>query len=163
MSTGMGATSSTSRWRADLRIAEPVEIRRYDEGTAPTAKVVIATIPDRLCRFLTVGDVDGDGKKEMIAASFSKGLWLLRPGKNPKGEWGIENIDRDSGGFEHAALLTDLDGDGRDELYVAADTQGELRRYVWTGGRAKREVIHRRDIPLSRMTWNIMAGQVPSP
>jgi hypothetical protein len=103
-----------------------------------------------------VGDVDGDGNKEMVAASFSKGLWLLRPGKNPKSEWGVESIDRDSGGFEHAALLTDLDGDGTDELYVAADVQGELRRYVWVRGRAKREVILKRDIPMSRMTWNIM-------
>jgi hypothetical protein len=140
---------------ASLEILEPVEIRRYDAETPPEAKVVIATIPDRLCRFLTVGDVDGDGKMEMVAASFSKGLWLLRPGKDAKSEWGVENIDRDSGGFEHAALLTDLDGDGTEELYVAADTQGELRRYVWTRGRAKRETILRRDIPMSRMTWNI--------
>jgi hypothetical protein len=140
---------------AGLEIVEPVEIRRYDAGTAPDAKVIIATIPDRLCRFLTAGDVDGDGKKEMVAASFSKGLWLLRPGKDPKSEWGVESIDRDSGGFEHAAILTDLDGDGTDELYVAADVQGELRRYVWIRGRAKREVILKRDIPMSRMTWNI--------
>ena len=145
---------------SSLEIIEPVEIRRYDAGTPPDAKVVIATIPDRLCRFLTAGDVDGDGKKEMVAASFSKGLWLLRPGKDPKSEWGVESIDRDSGGFEHAALLTDLDGDGTDELYVAADVQGELRRYVWVRGRAKREVILRREIPMSRMTWNIMPVEV---
>ena len=141
---------------ASLQIVEPVEIRRYDADTPPDAKVVIATIPDRLCRFLTAGDVDGDGKKEMVAASFSKGLWLLRPGKDPKSEWGVESIDRDSGGFEHAALLTDLDGDGTDELYVAADVQGELRRYVWVRGRAKREVILKRQVAMSRMTWNIM-------
>jgi len=141
---------------ANLEIIEPVEIRRYDANTPPDAKIVIATIPDRLSRFMTVGDVDGDGKNEMVVASFSKGLWLLRPGKDSKSEWGIENIDRDSGGFEHAALLTDLDGDGTDELYVAADNQGELRRYVWVRGRPKREVIKRRDIAMSQMTWNIM-------
>lgn len=142
---------------SSLEIVEPVEIRRYDADTPADAKVIIATIPDRLCRFLTAGDVDGDGKKEMVAASFSKGLWLLRPGKDPKSEWGVESIDRDSGGFEHASLLTDLDGDGTDELYVAADVQGELRRYVWVRGRAKREVIAKREIPMSRMTWNIMS------
>lgn len=140
---------------ASLEIVEPVEVRRYDADTPPDAGVVIATIPDRLSRFLTVGDVDGDGKRAMVVASFSKGLWLLRPGKDPKGEWGIENIDRDSGGFEHAALFADLDGDGKDELYVAADNQGELRRYVWVNDRPKREVIQKRDIPMSRMTWNI--------
>jgi hypothetical protein len=145
---------------SSLELIEPVEIRRYDAGTPPDANVVIATIPDRLCRFLTAGDVDGDGKKEMVAASFSKGLWLLRPGKDPKSEWGVESIDRDSGGFEHAALLADLDGNGTDELYVAADVQGELRRYVWVRGRPKREVILRREIPMSRMTWNIMPAEV---
>ena len=145
---------------ASLEIVEPVEIRRYDADTPPDAGVVIATIPDRLSRFLTVGDVDGDGKKEMVVASFSKGLWLLRPGKDPKSEWGVESIDRDSGGFEHAALLTDLDGDGMDELYVAADVQGEVRRYTWVRGRPKREVILTRDIPMSRMTWNIMPAPV---
>ncbi len=151
---------------ASLEIVEPVEIRRYDADTPPDAKITIASIPDRLSRFLTVGDVDGDGKKEMVVASFSKGLWLLRPGKDSKSEWGIESIDRDSGGFEHAALLTDLDGDGTDELYVAADNQGELRRYVWLRGRPKREVIKRRDIAMSQMTWNIMpipAGAVAFP
>jgi hypothetical protein len=52
--------------------------------------------------------------------------------------------------------VTDLDADGTDELYVAADVQGELRRYTWLRGRVKREVIQKRDIPMSRITWNIM-------
>ena len=34
-----------------------------------------------------------------------------------------ELIDADSSGFEHAAGIADLDGDGRPELYVAADDQ----------------------------------------
>jgi hypothetical protein len=140
----------------NAKMLEPVEIRRYDADTPPRAGIVVARIPDLHARFLTVGDVDGDGRKEMIVASFSKGLWLLRPGKNPKSEWGIENIDRDSGGYEHAARFADLDGDGRDELYVADDKAGELRRYVWVDERAKRSVIQKREVWRSRMTWNIV-------
>ncbi|RLB37228.1 MAG: hypothetical protein DRH30_13555 [Deltaproteobacteria bacterium] len=141
---------------ANARMIEPVEIRRYDADTPPDGGIVVARIPDQHARFLTVGDVDGDGKQEMVVASFSKGLWLLRPGKNPKSEWGVENIDRDSGGYEHAARFADLDGDGIDELYVADDKQGELRRYVWVNDRPKREVIQTRDVSRSRMTWNIV-------
>jgi hypothetical protein len=84
-------------------------------------------------------------------------VWLLEPGADPKQPWKATNIDRDSSGFEHAALLADLDGDGVDELYVAADEQGELRRYEWQDGEMSREVIHRRPIANAMMTWNITA------
>jgi hypothetical protein len=141
--------------RDNVEIVEPVEIRRYDAKTAPTGGKVVARIQDRYCRFLTAGDVDGDGKKEMVAAAFRSGVWLLRPGADPSAEWTIENIDKESSGFEHAALLTDLDDDGRDELYVAADDQGELRRYVWKDGKPVRETILKRDNPRETWTWNI--------
>ncbi len=138
-------------------IAEPVEIRRYEHDTPPTEGAVIARIEgERLLRFLTVGDLDGDGKREMVAAGFSQGVWLLRPGRDPRGEWSAESIDRNSGGFEHAALIADLDENGTDELYVAADEQGEVRRYVWVNGRARREVILSGRVPRSLMTFNIM-------
>ena len=59
-------------------------IRRYLADTYPTEGEIIATLDDKLCRFLTVGDVDGDGTLEMVAAAAEAGLWLLRP-KN--GRW----------------------------------------------------------------------------
>jgi hypothetical protein len=135
----------------------PVEIRRYDADTAPdSGGVVIATLEDRLTRFLTAGDIDGDGKKELVAATFSSGLWLLRPGDDPTGEWSIELIDKNSGGFEHASILTDLDEDGIDELYVASDKQKEVRRYVWDGQKLVREVIYVRPDDRPIFTWNLM-------
>jgi FG-GAP-like repeat len=137
-------------------LVHPVEIRRYDAGTPPDGGVVIATLQDRLSRFLTAGDIEGDGHKEMVAATYSSGLWLLRPGADPHGKWKVESIDRDSGGFEHAAVLTDLDGDGRDELYVASDRDKQVRRYVWDGQRLAREVIYSRPDDRPIFTWNLM-------
>lgn len=150
------AVEALTRGQGGSEIVEPVEIRRYDADTPADEGVVIATINDRFTRFLTWGDVDQDGKNEMIAAAFRSGLWLLEPGSDPRSEWSQESIDRDSSGFEHAAVVADLDDDGSSELYVAADEQGELRRYVWVNGRARRETIHRRDVPRSMMTWNVM-------
>lgn len=133
-----------------------VEIRRYDADTPPDAGVVIAQLDDTQTRFLTVGDVDGDGRREMVAAGMRSGLWLLRPGAEPaRALWEKTLIDRDSGGFEHASILADLDGDGRDELYVASDNHGEVRRYVWNDGRWDREVIHSREPAGSAFTWNL--------
>ena len=138
------------------QLVHKVEIRRYDAGTPPTGGAVIATIDDRLTRFLTAGDVDGDGKKELVAAAFSSGLWLLRPGADPKGSWKVESIDTDSAGFEHASILCDLDGDGTDELYVASDKHKQVRRYAWDGRKLAREIIYRRPDDRPIFTWNLM-------
>jgi hypothetical protein len=133
-----------------------VEIRRFDAGTDPAEGFLIASLDDSLCRFLTAGDVDGDGAKELVAAAHKSGLWLLRPGSDPRGEWSLESIDRNSGGFEHAAILADLDGNGIDELYVANDDAGEVNRYVWVDGEPQRELLYTHPEGLSGFTWNIM-------
>ena len=138
------------------QLITPVEIRRYDAGTPADQGTVIATLDDHLCRFLTAGDLDGDGKRELIAATFSSGIWRLRPGADPKARWQSELVDADSAGFEHAALIADLGGDGASELYVASDRHKELRRYVWKDGKPVREVIYRRADDRPIFTWNLM-------
>jgi hypothetical protein len=132
-----------------------VEVRRFDADTDPTKGTVVASLYDAMARFLTAGDVDGDGKKEMVVAAKDSGLWLLRPADDPRSPWRSERIDAQSKGFEHAALLTDLDGDGVDELYVASDDDREVRRYAWDGSQLAREVIHKRSNPLPVLTWNL--------
>jgi len=138
------------------KLGAPVEIRRYDADTPPDKGSVIGTIQDSLTRFLAAGDVDGDGKKELIAASFSRGIWLFRPGVSARAAWRSQLVDLDSGGFEHASVLADLDGDGYDELYVASDNHKEIRRYMWDGRRLKRETIYVRPDDRSIFTWNLM-------
>ncbi len=132
------------------------EVWRYESDTPPDQGVVIAELDDRLGRFLTPSDLDGDGEKEIVVALFQKGVWWLRPGDDPTKPWRKKAIDRRSSSFEHATLATDLDGDGIQELYVASDNDRELRRYVWDGRRLAKEVIYRRADNRSILTWNIM-------
>jgi hypothetical protein len=133
-----------------------VEIRRYGAGGSRAGGETIAVLPDRLCRCLTAGDVDGDGRREIVAAPAKSGLWLLRPG--PPGQpWQRVVIDAHSSGFEHPALLADLDGDGRDELYVASDDQHEVRRYVWREGEWRKDVLHRYEGKMPGFTWSLTA------
>lgn len=138
------------------QLIEPVEIRRYEADTPADAGAVIATIDDRLCRFLTAGDVEGDGKRELVAATFKRGVWLLRPGSDVRGSWDAELVDANSGGFEHAAILTDLDDDGADELYVASDDDKAVRRYRWNGAKPERETLYERPDDRPIFTWNLM-------
>jgi hypothetical protein len=137
-----------------------VEVMRYDAGTDPAEGTVIATLDDRLCRFLTAGDIDGDGAREMVAAAHKSGLWLLRAGEDPRTQWVKTSIDRESSGFEHASILTDLDGDGVDELYVANDDDGEINRYVWQDGTPVKKTLYTHPEGLSGFTWNIMPAPV---
>jgi len=137
-----------------------VEILRFDADTPADGGALIATFNDKLCRFLTFGDVDGDGVNEMVAATHKSGLWLLRPGDDPKARWSTRSIDRSSSGFEHAAILTDLDGDGIDELYVANDKGAEVNEYRWVDGTPRKTTIHTYPEGFSGFTWNIMPAPV---
>jgi hypothetical protein len=136
-------------------VVEPVEIRRT---TAAGGWETIAVVPERMMRFLVPGDLDDDGRHELVAAGMSSGTWWIRP--SAAGAWDVTSIDRSGGGFEHAITIADLDGDGRDELYEADDPSGELRRTTWTGERFEREVLARH-APGSRLTWSLVACAAP--
>jgi hypothetical protein len=138
------------------KLMEPVEIRRYEADTPADQGALVATLQDHLCRFLTAGDIDGDGRSELVAAAYKAGVWLLRPGADPNQSWHAELVDADSGGFEHASVLTDLDGDGVDELYVASDDDKAVRRYRWDGAKLVRETIYQRRDGRPIFTWNLM-------
>lgn len=137
------------------RIVEPVEVRRIS-SSQPAPGEVIATFPDRFTRFLTAGDIDGDRRPELVAATFSAGLWVLRPGAEHAAPFTAELIDGGSSGYEHAITLADLDRDGAAEVYAADDPSGELRRYVHGPGGWQREVLlaHPGE---SILTWSLAA------
>lgn len=144
------------------KIKEPVKIRLYtekDDGTFDHQDVV--TIDDKQTRFLVAGDFDGDGRKEMVAAAYKTGLYFIDSEVSKKGEvtWSIANFDTVSSGFEHASAAHDMDGDGKPELYVAADDQQELKRYTWDAESKsfKKELIGRYDD--STFTWFVLGGK----
>ncbi|MCU0611516.1 MAG: VCBS repeat-containing protein [Candidatus Eisenbacteria bacterium] len=134
----------------------PVTIVRYQRSKESWQKDVVSTIPDRQCRFLLASDLDGDGKKELVAASFKSGLWWVVPGGTLP--WRRELIDAASSGFEHACVAADMDADGVQELYVASDDQKELRKYLRTPGGFARTTL----LPLHGdvITWGLTASRM---
>lgn len=140
------------------KIVHPVEIRRYsyDKKAGTFTHSVAATLDDKQTRFLVAGDLDGDGKKELLAAAMKTGLWVLKD--NGDGTWTTQNIERNSSGFEHTAFETDLDGDGKLELYVAADDQRELRSYVYNPTTRLYDKTVLGPIKKGTITWNMTAG-----
>jgi hypothetical protein len=136
-------------------LTRPVTIKVYRwTGGVPTSAVV-ATIPDRQTRSLAAGDVNGDGKLDLVAGALSTGLYLF---EQKSGGWISTLIDAQSSGFEHPVCTADLDGDGTPEIYVGSEDQNELRRYAWDGKRFVKTVL----APLVKgdITWNITSGRL---
>jgi len=132
----------------------PVEIRRYlPKKTGPWPSQLVAEIPGGVqARVLLQADLTGAGKPELVVTTMKGGIWRLLRGK-PGKPWQKLLVTKDSSGFEHAAGVADLDGDGRQELYVSADVQDEIRRYVWDGKAFSATVL----APMERsdLTWDI--------
>jgi len=141
-----------TKGNGEQQIVDTVKIKRYHYEKDAFMGSIIESLPDVFCRFLNCGDVDEDGKIDLIASTFKSGIWILKRDKNI---WHKELIDEDSSGFEHATLIVDLDRDGLNELYVAADDQGALRKYQWDGKKFKREELF--SLPKGTITFNLTA------
>ncbi len=142
------------------QVVKPVEIRRYFlQPDGSFTHEAVATIQDRQTRFLIAGDFDDDGTQELIAAAMKTGLYFIDQQKGDDGKvtWPISRIDQVSSGFEHATTAADLDGDGKLEVYVAADDQRELKRYTWNPERKAfdKQLLGR--LNDATITWGITA------
>jgi len=145
--------AETKREQGRLVSVTPVKIKMYSFKNKKAAGRVIATLDDLQCRFLTAGDVDGDGATELVAAAMKSGIWMI---KQEGTAWKATSIDADSSGYEHACCIDDLDGDGTREIYVASDDQQELRVYRWNGTGFSKTVLS--PIHRDRITWNLTTG-----
>src|SRR6185503_4984377 len=136
-------------------LVRPVTIKQYRMQNGAWSSSVVATVPDRQMRALQAGDVNGDGKIDLVAGALSSGLWLIEQGASG---WVAKPIDTQSSGFEHPVDVADLDGDGVLEIYVASEDQAELRQYRWSAGQFAKTVIaplHKGDI-----SWNVTHGRL---
>ena len=136
-------------------LVRPVTIKQYRMRDGAWSSNVVATIADRQTRAIQAGDVNGDGKIDLVAGALASGLWLIEQGAD---RWTVTPIDTQSSGFEHPVDLADLDGDGLLEIYVASEDQAELRQYRWSDGRFVKTVIaplHKGDI-----SWNVTHGRL---
>ncbi len=135
------------------KVKAPLEIVQFTRKSETWVSRVVATLDKGVqARVLLHGDLEGQGKRELVVTTFKDGLWRITPGTG-EGAWVTTQIDAESSGFEHAAALLDLDGDKKNELYVAADDQDEVRRYVWNGSTFDKTTLF--SLAKSDLTWSI--------
>jgi len=126
---------------------------RYENGEFRGEKM--RDLPGDLCRFLNGGDTDGDGQPEIVASTAHDGIFTIW---QKDGEWSRRRVAKgeDTGGFEHATILVDLDGDGADEIIAASDDSDlqKLQVFDWDG----KTVYERRElmpIGVDGFYWNL--------
>lgn len=144
----------------EAEVVDPVQLKLYRSHDGGFAGEIIAEIDDRQCRFLNVADVDLDGRLDLVASGFKSGIWLLKqPDDAGPAEWPKTLIDRQSSGYEHATLVTDFTGDGKKELFVAADDQRVLTHYTWNGNDFTKTTL----VPLMKntITFNVTHAKLP--
>jgi hypothetical protein len=141
-------------------LVDPAKVVRMVPGKGGKwTEQVVATLKDeKQCRFLTAGDVNGDGKKDLVAAGMDTGLWMLD--RQADGTFVNVLVEANSGGFEHATDVADLDGDGKLEIYAVSEKKGArlLRKFWWDGSAWKSEKIV--DIPEQHITWNVLDAKL---
>jgi hypothetical protein len=139
-------------------LADPVAVVRLDPGEGGYREMVLSSLPgESQARFLLAGDLENDGVRELVATGMETGVWRVeRQGEG----FSAVQVDSSSGGFEQAAHLADLQGDGTVELYVASERSGkprELRRYTWRpGGALSREILT--TLEGQGLVWGISSG-----
>jgi hypothetical protein len=115
-----------------------VGISRYTWQDGKMTEEFTHDLKGKMCRFLNLADTDGDGVMEIIASTRNAGIFKMW--KDPEsGEWKDFKIKPFyvSSSFEHATVAFDWDGDGADDLFVAADDQEKIYRVTWNAEKKK--------------------------
>lgn len=139
---------------------DTTRIRMYRFEKEKISHTDIANLPGKLCRFLTFGDTDSDGTKELIASTRVSGIWKLTPPLKEifKNEWKKTLMDKNSSGFEHATYLFDFNRDGTEEIYVASDDQKEIRCYWFNGKDYSADILNKFNNDV--ITFNLTANMI---
>jgi len=89
-------------------------------------------------RDFEVGDVDGDGKDELVIATHDQGvIAVVHPDEN----WRVDEVDRTPTTFVHEIEIGDVDGDGTNEFFATPskpnkldeEQPGEVLMFAWDG------------------------------
>jgi len=105
-------------------------------------------------RSADVGDVDDDGKNEIVIGTHNLGIYII---KKTQDGWKSTIIDKDPNAGIHALIIADVDDDGSNEILSASDGDNVVKMHKWDGEWTSEIVFNttKEDI-----TWTMDFGNV---
>jgi hypothetical protein len=143
--------------RPDMTSDYPGYLNMY--AIAADGKVTRSVVGDligAMCRFLSVGDTDGDGVREIIASTSKDGILSFQ---TKDGAWQRRKVAGGfrSSGFEHATNVVDVTGDGILDIVAGSDMEKKYSAFTYDAAKGRWEQIElcKVDLP-SYLTWGLM-------
>lgn len=144
--------------RPDFTGDGPGNLAGYTFGAdGSVTKQMIMDLKGPMCRFLAVGDIDGDGRPQIVASTSRDGIFSFT--RDDEGVWDRRKVAGGfrSSGFEHAMAVVDVDGDGIDEVVAASDKEKQIQAFHWDGEKDRWVPDKLLDVDVvSYMTWGIL-------
>jgi|GEM_PF-2053966 len=144
--------------RPDFTGDGPGHLASYTFGAdGSVTKEIINDLKGPMCRFLSVGDIDGDGRPQIVASTSRDGIFSFS--RADDGTWDRRKVAGGfrSSGFEHAMVVVDVNGDGIDEVVAASDKEKQVQAFEWDGEKGRWVPDKLLDVDVaSYMTWGIL-------
>jgi hypothetical protein len=139
---------------------EKVAVECYRWNGDSMALTDTVELDGEMCRFLSGGEINGDGTREIVASTKTGGVFALS--RDDQG-WKVDRVVAGfiTGGFEHATALFDWDGDGTDDVFICNDDKKRIQRVFFDpnagpDGRFIRETLFDLKDQGDFISWNVM-------
>lgn len=136
----------------------PGHLAGYTFGAdGSVTKEIINDLKGPMCRFLAVGDIDGDGRPQIVASTSRDGIYSFS--RDDAGVWDRRKVAGGfrSSGFEHAMVVVDVNGDGIDEVVAASDEEEQVQAFQWDAEKNRWVPEKLLDVEVGAfMTWGIL-------